>query len=311
MAAALPVFALRTLVTFGLVASSVKHCSGQTYRSESAEVGRLVQEYDSRFYQQPAHELGFGYYYQGDIMLPAPRSQNRLSLSEEQTSSRWPNAIVPYLISSKSFKPHEIRTIQEAMNVFHTRTCVRFMPRTPQSQHYVRITSNNAGCYASVGRQLDNGQNVMNLQTPACLTRGTPIHELMHVLGFLHEVSRPDRDEYVYVNRSALKPEYQTNAFYNTNFAKFERNVETYHIPYNYGSIMHYTRYAGARDRRYPILMNKKPYSEPDFGHHTLSQSDIDAVNSRYCRNAISQSIASQRPFYPVSNPLPTFSSFI
>ncbi|KFB39559.1 AGAP008510-PA-like protein [Anopheles sinensis] len=310
MAAALPFFALRTLVTLGLVAS-VKHCLGQRYRSESAEVGRLVQEYDSRFYQQPAHELGFGYYYQGDIMLPTPRSQNRLSLSEDQTSSRWPNAIVPYSISTKSFKPNEIRTIQEAMSVFHMKTCVRFMPRTPQSQYYVRITSNNAGCYASVGRQLDNGQNVMNLQTPACLTRGTPIHELMHVLGFLHEVSRPDRDEYVYVNRSALKPEYQTNAFYNTNFAKFERNVETYNIPYNYGSIMHYTRYAGARDRRYPVLMNKKPYSEPDFGHHTLSQSDIDAVNSRYCRNSISQSIASQRPFYPVSNPLPTFSSFI
>uniref|UniRef100_A0A182T4L3 Metalloendopeptidase n=1 Tax=Anopheles maculatus TaxID=74869 RepID=A0A182T4L3_9DIPT len=248
----------RTILMIVVLPIDQKRCSGQLYQSESAEVGRRVQNYDSRFQQQPAHELGFGYYYQGDIMLPSDthQSQDRLSIAEEHTSTVWPNAIVPYYITPNDFKPQEIRIIEESMNVFHAKTCVRFVPRTPDTPYYVTITNRPAGCYASVGRALDNSQNVMNLQAPACLAGGTPMHEMMHILGYLHEVSRPDRDDYIYVNRSALEPRYQTDSFYRNNFAKYERDVETYSIDYNYGSIMHYTRFAGAKDRTHPVLVN-------------------------------------------------------
>lgn len=45
-----------------------------------------------------------------------------------------------------------------------------------------------------MGRQ-DGGQ-VISLGT-TCETRYRALHEIMHALGFLHEQSRPDRDEYV------------------------------------------------------------------------------------------------------------------
>uniref|UniRef100_A0A182QTD3 Metalloendopeptidase n=1 Tax=Anopheles farauti TaxID=69004 RepID=A0A182QTD3_9DIPT len=276
---------LATFLALGLL-SVTRKCSGQLYRSESPEVGRRVQNYDRRVEQQPAHELGFGYYYQGDIMLPTPQSQDRLSIAEEYTSTVWPNAIVPYYIAPNSFTPKEIGLIEQAMNVYHAKTCVRFVPRTPQTPYYVTITNRPAGCYASIGRVQDNNQNVMNLQTPACLYHGTPVHEMMHILGYLHEVSRPDRDTYIYVNRSALHPRYQTDKFFQTNFAKYEKDVETYNISYNYGSVMHYTRYAGAQNLNYPVLVNLKPYNKPDFGNTTLSPSDIESINYRYCRNA-------------------------
>ncbi|XP_053665276.1 hatching enzyme 1.2-like [Anopheles marshallii] len=285
-AASAPYALFRTILMIGLLIGA-KHCSGQLRRSESAEVGRRVQNYDARYQQQPAHELGFGYYYQGDIMLPTePQSQDRLSIAEEHTSTVWPNGIVPYYIPPGEFNPREINIIERSMNVFHTKTCVRFVPRTPDTRYYVQITNRKAGCYATIGRVVDNRQNVMNLQSPGCLSGGTPMHEMMHILGYLHEVSRPDRDDYIYVNRSALEPRYQSDSFYQTNFAKFERDVETYNIDYNYGSIMHYTRYAGARDRKYPVLMHLKPYDEPDFGNNTLSPSDIESIQFRYCRNA-------------------------
>uniref|UniRef100_A0A6E8W7P2 Metalloendopeptidase n=1 Tax=Anopheles coluzzii TaxID=1518534 RepID=A0A6E8W7P2_ANOCL len=280
------VFRLRTILVIGLVIA-MRQCSEQLYRSESAEVGRRVKNYDSRYQQQPAHELGFGYYYQGDIMLPTePKGQDRLSVAEEYTSTVWPNGIVPYYIAPNTFSLNEIFTIERAMQVFHAKTCVRFVPRRPETPYFVQITNRPTGCYSFIGRSLNNSRNLMNLQTPACLTGGTPMHEMMHVLGFFHEVSRPDRDDYIYVNRSALIPQFQTDTFYESNLAKYDQFVETYNIGYNYGSVMHYSRLAGASDRRYPVLVNRKPYDKPDFGNNTLSPSDIEGIQFRYCRNA-------------------------
>ncbi|XP_035773112.1 zinc metalloproteinase nas-1-like isoform X2 [Anopheles albimanus] len=274
-------------------------------RTGNPEVGRLVQGYDERTDQRRPHELGFGYYYQGDIMLPEEEQDvERVSLSEKYPSSVWPNAIVPYYIEPESFKPNEIFIIERSMVELQRQTCVRFVPRNPQTTHFVRITSRSAGCFASLGRQGDNSRNILNLQTPACLSRGTPVHELMHILGFLHEVSRVDRDEYIYIDRNALKPEYQTDRFFNTNFGKAEDGMTTtYNISYNYGSIMHYSKTAGSKDGRQQVLYNLKEYDKPDFGSDHAIPSDIQAIKYRYCNGTNDRAtIFSTLPFYPRPN---------
>jgi len=37
-----------------------------------------------------------------------------------------------------------------------------------------------------------------------CANTGTVIHELLHVVGFFHTSSRPDRDSYVIVNTANI-----------------------------------------------------------------------------------------------------------
>lgn len=86
--------------------------------------------------------------------------------------------------------------IHEAMNDYHKYTCVKFKPYTGEESDYIRITAGNTGCWSSVGRI--GGKQDVNLQVPGCLLKkGTVIHELMHAIGFLHEQSRFERDEYV------------------------------------------------------------------------------------------------------------------
>ena len=55
--------------------------------------------------------------------------------------------------------------------------------------------SNNDGCHSSVGKR--GGKQSINY-TQRCLDKyGSVLHEMLHALGFHHEQSRSDRDDYV------------------------------------------------------------------------------------------------------------------
>lgn len=84
----------------------------------------------------------------------------------------------------------------DAMAQYHAHTCIRFKPYNGEESDYIRITAGKTGCWSSVGRV--GGRQDVNLQVPGCVTKlGTVIHELMHAVGFLHEQSRYERDDYV------------------------------------------------------------------------------------------------------------------
>ena len=62
------------------------------------------------------------------------------------------------------------------------------------------------------------------------------LHELGHVIGFFHEHSRPDRDEYIRINYENIQ--------YGVSFREFDAYVHpgfnTLGFTYDYNSIMHY-----------------------------------------------------------------------
>lgn len=53
-------------------------------------------------------------------------------------------------------------------------------------------------CWTTIGR--DGGKQVVSLSVDGCLDRGVIQHELLHALGFHHEHTRSDRDQYVRIN---------------------------------------------------------------------------------------------------------------
>ena len=108
----------------------------------------------------------------------------------------WTNNIVPYKFNTLIFK-EAAKIVRSAMDNWEDNTCLRFVTQQDHA-NYVEIINHKSGCFSSVGRR--NGRQEINLQAPGCVHFGTVIHEIGHAIGFRHEQSRPDRDDYVTIH---------------------------------------------------------------------------------------------------------------
>lgn len=59
-------------------------------------------------------------------------------------------------------------------------------------------------CSAAVG-MTGNGKQGVSLGT-GCEFKGLAMHELMHAIGFWHEMNRYDRDDYININFTNITP---------------------------------------------------------------------------------------------------------
>jgi len=106
----------------------------------------------------------------------------------------------------------------------------------PEFDWFINIGHYDGGCWSYVGISdvagIGKGQT-LNLQYPGCTSRVIIKHEIMHALGFFHEHSRSDRDNFINIVEENIEPLYISN---------FYRRTETKDngVPYDYKSIMHY-----------------------------------------------------------------------
>lgn len=129
------------------------------------------------------------------------------------------------------------------------------------------------------------GRQEVNLQSPGCLSKiGTPMHELMHAMGFMHEQNRWERDDYVSINWQHIQSGQCQNQYLktshfpihhlreenenrfgadvllrvnrcvistgrNNNFDKADKSMtDGQGVNYDYRSVMHYSAKAFSRD---------------------------------------------------------------
>ncbi|KRX16719.1 Zinc metalloproteinase nas-14 [Trichinella nelsoni] len=191
-----------------------------------------------------------------------------------QMRFRWPEGLVPYTFVDT----HDwLETcVRNAMKTIENVSCIRFVPYNKKvhgSIGYLSIGTNRNGCKSYVGRVPGKGSPF--LLAPACCDKqGTVLHELMHTLGFLHEHSRPDRKNYVDINRNNVAKEHWKN---------FNKEEFWLRIPintmYDYDSVMHYSPHAFSKNGGVVIkARNNRTIGQRDH----LSILDIYKINALY-----------------------------
>jgi len=234
--------------------------------------------------------------FEGDIEGPDPtiRSKN----GRLDRTMRWEDYIIPYVIDGK-FDKKEQGKIMGAIAEYHKKTCLKFVPLRLVSQkhdkNYVRFIKEKNVCSSPVGRQRKPVGGVQYIKlSPGCVgSHGIIVHEIMHAIGFYHEQSRTDRDEYVDIIWQNIPEDKKFN------FKKYGvEHIDDLGIKYDYYSIMHYSEIAFSKNKK-PTMVTLKPM-KGKLGliyRSGLSRSDANKINIYYnCIGFRNNRPTTQRP---------------
>ncbi|XP_065060870.1 meprin A subunit beta-like [Rhopilema esculentum] len=172
----------------------------------------------------------------GDVSLAKYLQENAFASAKDYGILWLPEKVVPYTISKELAANAEATLgMMLAFHEWESHTCLRFVERTVEKD-YIEFFMNCSGCWSYVGRQRGK-QNIC--LSDGCWGKGTVIHEIAHAMGFWHEQSRPDRDDFIRVVWSNI-PERKKH-----NFRKHDNSeVDSLNTTYDYRSVMQYSKTA-------------------------------------------------------------------
>ncbi|XP_055350885.1 zinc metalloproteinase nas-14-like [Paramacrobiotus metropolitanus] len=169
-------------------------------------------------------------------------------------SGYWPNdgQQIPYELTG--FNDEQRTTIEGAVQTLEWRSngCVTFRKRTATQNEYILIQHHTGLvpiCKADIGRI--TGRPTRVKLHSRCLSPGIIQHEIMHALGFLHEHSRPDRDEHI-----SIIPGNMVSGVHEINYQKLPE-MDTFGLPYDVESLMHYGPKSLSKSPDKPAIVSK------------------------------------------------------
>ncbi|XP_031559878.1 tolloid-like protein 1 [Actinia tenebrosa] len=214
---------------------------------------------------------------QGDIATNRRQMRTRRAATADRNRF-WKDGMIPYDIEI-DYTGEQKATILRAMRHWENFTCLSFIEKSDQDDDYIYFHNGRCGCCSFVGRK-GNGRQGISIGKN-CDKFGIVVHEIGHVVGFWHEHTRPDRQEYVTIINENIKKGEEHNFQKLTN-----RDIDSRNEDYDYGSIMHYGKYTFSTSKNHvTILPKRNPFSRmvPIIGQREkLSNGDVRQTHKMY-----------------------------
>uniref|UniRef100_A0A7M5UV23 Metalloendopeptidase n=1 Tax=Clytia hemisphaerica TaxID=252671 RepID=A0A7M5UV23_9CNID len=213
-------------------------------------------------------DLDKEHFEEGDIV----KVQNRAALKKDR--GQWPKGIVPYTISTV-FSARAKDKIRASVNkIQKAAPCMNFVEYGYRAsnvpKNHVEVIR-SGGCWSMVG--MTGGRQSLSIGN-GCLWEGTIIHEFLHAIGFYHEQSRPDRDEYVNIIFRNIVEGREHNF-------KIASRINSLGVGYDPFSVMHFSKGAFSNGNGNTIEWKANP--DLSLGGNKLSEKDIMQINLKYC----------------------------
>ncbi|XP_073442676.1 meprin A subunit alpha isoform X2 [Dendrobates tinctorius] len=204
--------------------------------------------------------------FQGDIKLS---KSGRNALRDENSRWKFP---IPYILAD-NLDLNAKGVILKGFEMFRLKSCVDFKPYAGDSTflHFQKF----GGCWSYVG-DFGTGQN-LSIDS-GCDHKAVVEHEILHALGFYHEQSRSDRDDYVQIWWDEI-----TDGMAH-NFNLYDDNYITdLNTPYDYESVMHYGPYSFNKNANVPTITAKITAFNDIIGQRfDFSAIDLERLNRMY-----------------------------
>uniref|UniRef100_A0A8C5S1I3 Metalloendopeptidase n=1 Tax=Laticauda laticaudata TaxID=8630 RepID=A0A8C5S1I3_LATLA len=180
--------------------------------------------------------------------------------------------------------------IFEAFEMFRLKSCIDFKPYEGEKS-YLQFEKLD-GCWSSVGN-LQTGQ-VVSIGS-GCEHKDIVEHEVLHALGFFHEWSRTDRDNYVEIWWNEI---IEGQAYI---FEKYESFISDLNTPYDYESVIHYGPYSFSKNNSVRTITTKIPEFNNVIGQsQDMSKIDVERLNRMY-HCALSLTLLDQYSFESIN----------
>ncbi|CEF69921.1 Astacin-like metalloendopeptidase [Strongyloides ratti] len=168
----------------------------------------------------------------------------------------------------------------QALNHIQTETCIRFRkinkPLDYKPGFNFRLSNK---CFSFVGKVTDYYFQDISIG-PECSDFSGIQHEVIHALGHHHEHNRVNRNKYLDIDFKNIRQDILKEFVIVRKF-----NSETFNIPYEYASIMHYNLYLGSKNTRPTMFPKIKAYKKTVGTSTKATFLDLKYLNFQYCQH--------------------------
>ncbi|XP_042624596.1 meprin A subunit beta [Cyprinus carpio] len=205
--------------------------------------------------------------FEGDIVYDEKLGRNSI-IGDEY---RWPKVIPYYLEDDLDINAKGV--ILKAFEQYRLKSCIDYKPWSGE-ENYISVFK-GSGCFSSVGNRRV-GKQRLSIGS-GCDRIATIEHEFLHALGFWHEQSRSDRDDYVSIIWDRITEGKEHN------FNKYNDSTSSaLNVPYDYGSMMHYSKKAFQNGSEPTIITRIPAFSDVIGQRMEFSDSDLLKLNRLY-----------------------------